>query len=94
MKFLVFLLLVNLLPVFAQEKYKQQKELLPNGELTLYWGVEYGRFYFKTVSKSDKQILLLFSYNDIPTDGIISGLDQTQKAIIKDLHLDFAGNYI
>ena len=91
MNFLSLILLVNFLAIFAQEKYKQQRELLPNGGLTLHWGVEYGRFYFKTVSKTSKHVLLLFSYNDVPTDGILTGLDANQKPFMRDLHLDFAG---
>ena len=91
MNFLILILLVNFLAIFAQEKYKQQRKLLPNGGLTLYWGVEYGRFYFKTVSKTSKHVLLLFSYNDVPTDGILTGLDDNQKPFMRDLHLDFAG---
>ena len=79
--------------IFGQEseKYTQNKELLPNGVLRLYWTVAYGRFYFKTVTGRGDNVVLAYSYNDVPIDGFIAGYDDNQEKFINDLHIDFAG---
>ena len=84
------LLMLMSMNVFAQEKYKQYRNLL-NGRLSIYWGIEYDRLYFKAEAKNSKQIVLLFSFNDVPTDGLVAGFDQDNNKILEDLHLDFAG---
>ena len=76
------------------EKYTQNKELLPNGVLTLYWTVAYGRFYFKTVTGRGDNVVLAYSYNDVPIDGFIAGYDESATKFINDLHIDFAGLYL
>ena len=90
---LLFFVLVPIL-INAQEKYKQRRTLLPNGGLDLFWGVEFDRLYLKLVSKKAKHIMFALSYNDIPTDGIIAGHDAEKNEILRDLHLDFAGNIL
>ena len=92
--FRISILNLVLVPILinAQEKYKQQRTLLPNGGLDLFWGVEFERLYLKLVSKKAKHIAFALSYTDIPTDGIIAGYDAEKNEFISDLHLDFAGN--
>ena len=92
--FRISILNLVLVPILinAQEKYKQQRTLLPNGGLDLFWGVEFERLYLKLVSKKAKNIAFALSYTDIPTDGIIAGYDAEKNEFISDLHLDFAGN--
>ena len=89
-KYLLYLVTI-LNVISAQEKYKQQRTLLPNGGLTLSWGVEFDRLYFKLVSKNAKSVAFVLSYNDIPTDGIFAGYYKEDSDFIHDLHLDFAG---
>ena len=86
-------LLLFVSTVLGQEKYKQSKQLL-NGRFSFFWGVEYDRLYFKILAKNSKFLTLSYSYNDVPTDGFIAGLDSQGNGIIKDIHLDFAGRKI
>lgn len=85
------LLLLMSMSVFGQEKYKQYRKNLLDGKLSLYWGTEYDRIYFKIEAKDSKQVLFLFSYNEVPTDGFVAGIDGENNEILRDLHLDFAG---
>ena len=71
--------------------YRQSQDLLPNGRLKLSWGVTPDRISFKIEAKGSKSVSLLFSYNDVPTDGFQAGLDEKGKLFLFDLHLDFAG---
>ena len=86
-------LLLFVSTVLGQEKYKQSKQLL-NGRFSFFWGVEYDRLYFKILAKNSKFLALSYSYNDVPTDGFIAGLDSQGNGVIKDIHLDFAGRKI
>ena len=70
---------------------RQSKDLIPNGRLNLSWKVSEGRIFFKIVAKGSKSVSLLFSYNDVPTDGFKAGLDDNSNFFLYDLHLDFAG---
>ena len=72
-------------------QYRQSKDLLASGRLRLGWTVSEGRIYLKVTAKGSKSVTLLFSYNDVPTDGFNAGLDHNSTFFFNDLHLDFAG---
>ena len=72
-------------------QYRQSKDLLARGRLRLGWTVSEGRIYLKVTAKGSKSVTLLFSYNDVPTDGFNAGLDHNSTFFFNDLHLDFAG---
>ena len=88
---IVLISVMHPLVTSVPERYSQQRELLPGGKLTLAWGVEGGRVHFKLVSAASKSVVLLFSYSDVPTDGMIVGQSEDGAQVGRDLHLDFAG---
>ena len=89
---MILALLIFFLHALATSaQYSQQRELLQGGKLTLAWGVEGERLHFKLVSAASKSVVLLFSYSDVPTDGMIVGQSEDGAQVGRDLHLDFAG---
>ena len=89
---MILALLIFFLHALATSaQYSQQRELLQGGKLSLAWGVEGERLHFKLVSAASKSVVLLFSYSDVPTDGMIVGQSEDGAQVGRDLHLDFAG---
>ena len=87
---IVLISVLHPLVTSVPERYSQQRELLP-GKLSLAWGAEGGRLHFKLVAAGSKSVVLLFSYSDVPTDGMIVGHSEDGAQVVRDLHLDFAG---
>ena len=77
---IVLISLLHPLVTSVPERYSQQRELLPGGELSLAWGVEGGRLHFKLVAAGSKSV-----------DGMIVGHSEDGAQVVRDLHLDFAG---
>ena len=88
---IVLISLLHPLVTSVPERYSQQRELLPGGKLSLAWGVEGDKLHFKLVAAGSKSVVLLFSYSDVPTDGMIVGHSEDGAQVVRDLHLDFAG---
>ena len=62
------------------------------GKLVLSWVVEEEMFFFKLSSMTKGYVGLAFSYNDLPLDGFIAGVDNEGDDYVLDLHLDYAGD--
>ena len=88
------LLIFSLHALATSAQYSQQRELLPGGKLSLGWGVEGDKLHFKLVAAGSKAVVLLFSYSDVPTDGMVVGHSEDGAQVVRDLHLDFAGIWV
>ena len=90
------LLLVSLSPLLlptacSSDSYTQHRQLMPGGKLTLSWRTDRERMYFQLSGKSSAYVGLAFSYNSLPVDGFIAGLDTAAEVFAVDVHLDYAG---
>ena len=65
------------------ERYSQRRQLLPGGKLSLAWGVEGERLHFKLVAAASKAVVLLFSYSDVPTDGMVVGHSEDGAQVVR-----------
>ena len=59
--------------------------------MILNWEVEEEMFFFKLSGLTMGYVGLAFSYNDIPADGFIAGVNGQGEQYGLDLHLDYAG---
>ena len=64
---------------------------MAGGKLSLSWRTDQERFHFKLEGLSSSYVGLAFSYNSLPVDGFVAGIDDTGDIFAEDLHLDFAG---
>ena len=72
-------------------EYRQVTEIMEGGKMILNWEVEDETFLFKLSGLTRGYIGLAFSYNDLPADGFIAGVDGEGHNYDVALHLDHAG---
>ena len=74
-------------------EYLHTKNLALNNNkiLGLSWEVTDQRFKFKLSSNSLGALGLAFSYSDLPLDGVVIDVQDENRVIFHDLHLDYAG---
>ena len=71
--------------------YHQVREIMEGGKMILSWEVEVDTFFFKLSGLTRGYVGLAFSYNDLPEDGFIAGVDGQGEQYGVDLHLEHAG---
>ena len=89
-----------LLPIFLNlilskscscRSYDQHKQLMAGGKLVLSWATDQEMFHFRLSGLSCTYVGLAFSYNNLPVDAFVAGVNQDQEVFAEDLHLDYAG---
>ena len=71
--------------------YGQVKDMMKGGKMVLNWEVEDKVLFFKLSGRTKGYVGLAFSYNNVPEDGFIAGVDDQGDQYVFDLHLDHAG---
>ena len=64
---------------------------MTGGKLSLSWRTDQEMFHFQLVGLSSSYVGLAFSYNSLPVDGFVAGIDDAGDIFAEDLHLDYAG---
>ena len=71
--------------------YGKVTEMMKEGKMVLNWEVEGKVLFFKLSGQTNGYVGLAFSYNNVPEDGFIAGVDDQGDQYVFDLHLDHAG---
>ena len=71
--------------------YDQHRQLMTRGKLSLSWRTDQEMVHFKLEGLSSSYVGLAFSYNNLPVDSFVAGIDDTGDIFAEDLHLDYAG---
>ena len=88
---LLYLLPLTWPPPCESYPYNQHKQLMAGGKLVLSWSTDDEMFHFKLSGLGSRYVGLAFSYNSLPVDGFIAGVDGAGEIFAVDLHLDYAG---
>ena len=91
MGFVIAFLFSLWIKLATSRDYSQVMELMKGGKMVLHWEVEEGMFFFKLSGITKGHMGLAFSYNDIPEDGFVAGVDGQGDQYVSDLHLDHVG---
>ena len=89
--FLLFLFTLAMMHPCNCKTYDQHKQLMAGGKLVLSWSTDEEMFHFKLSGHMSGYVGLAFSYNSLPVDGFVAGLDDAGEIFAVDLHLDYAG---
>ena len=64
---------------------------MKEGKMILSWEVEEGTIFFKLSGLTSGFVGLAFSYNDLPQDGFIAGVDEQGEQYGWHLQLNHTG---
>ena len=72
-------------------EYHHVREIMEEGKMILNWEVEDDTLFFKLSGLTSGYVGLAFSYNDLPQDGFIAGVDEQGKQYGQHLQLNYTG---
>jgi hypothetical protein len=88
-------MMVMLLSLWTREsicrEYHHVRDIMEEDKMILNWEVEEETLFFKLSGQTSGYVGLAFSFNDLPQDGFIAGVDEQGEQYHRYLHLNHTG---